>query len=190
MTTSAPTLRLLPLKKLSEPELDAIREGIAGLELAAGQDAFVGEPTEMVQLALQDPARHPFAVVVASAAEAAVAGSHGGSEDRVVGMGVLHVGAATDTGWPDANAAVLLRGFLVDHREQGRGYGGAATRAAVELSRELVAELGLPATGVVLGVNERNTAAHAVYLNAGFVDSGRYLGGRSGPQHIMHCPFK
>ncbi|WP_449372516.1 GNAT family N-acetyltransferase [Arthrobacter psychrolactophilus] len=189
MTTSAPTLTLLPLKNLPEPKLDNLRGGIARLELAAGQDAFVGDPTEMVQLALNDPARHPFAIVVSAAADAAVAGSRHGSEDRVVGMGVLHVGAATDTGWPDANAAVLLRGFLVDRREQGRGYGGAATRAAVELSKELVAELELPATGVVLGVNERNTAAHAAYLKAGFVDSGRYLGGRSGPQHIMHCPF-
>ena len=189
MTIFSPTLTLLPLKNLPEPELETLREGIAGQELAAGQDAFVGEPAEMAQQALDDPARHPFAIVVSAATEAAVEGSHKGFKDRVVGMGVLHVGAATDTGWPDANAAVLLRGFLVDHREQGRGYGGAATRAAVELSRELVADLGLPATGVVLGVNERNTAAHAAYLKAGFVDSGRYLGGRSGPQHIMYCSF-
>ncbi|NVM98078.1 GNAT family N-acetyltransferase [Arthrobacter sp. SDTb3-6] len=104
-------------------------------------------------------------------------------------MGVLHVGAATAAGWVDDDSAISLRGFLVDHRHEGHGYGTKAALAAVGLARDIAAELGLPANGVVLGVNERNGAGRAAYLKSGFVDRGRYLGGRSGPQHIMFRPF-
>ena len=146
------------------------------LELAPGQDAFVGDPVGMVDASLADPSRHPFAIVA-------------GTPEAVVGMGVLHVDAATDTGWPERDSAVLLRGFLIDHRHQGLGYGRAATAAAVGLARELVRELGLPAAGVVLGVNERNAAGYVAYTNAGFEPRGTFHGGRSGPQHIMFRPF-
>ena len=104
-------------------------------------------------------------------------------------MGVLHVDAATDTGWPERDGAVLLRGFLIDRRHQGLGYGREATAAAVGLAQEVARELGLPATGVVLGVNERNLAGYAAYAKAGFEPRGTFHGGRSGPQHIMLHPF-
>ncbi|MDO5751702.1 hypothetical protein [Arthrobacter sp.] len=53
-------------------------------------------------------------------------------------MGVLQLGAATEAGWPDADGAVLLRGFLIDKDLQEIGYGSQATMAAVELAEELV----------------------------------------------------
>jgi GNAT superfamily N-acetyltransferase len=177
MTNSSSTVVLVPMRSVPDAQLDALRSGIAALELAPGQEAFVGNPVQMMQVGLDGPERHPFAIVSSE------------PDAQVVGMGILHVGAATDAGWPDAHSAVLLRGFLVDHRQQGWGHGSAATVAAVELARGLTTELQLPAKGVVLGVNERNPAAHAAYLRAGFVDCGRFLGGRSGPQHIMYSPF-
>ncbi|POH58246.1 GNAT family N-acetyltransferase [Arthrobacter glacialis] len=177
MTNSSPTVVLVALKFAPEAQRDALRNGIARLELALGQEVFVGNPLQMTQVALDDPARHPFAVVST------------GMDVRVIGMGILHVGAATDAGWPDAQGAVLLRGFLVDHRQQGQGYGSAATMAAVELARELTSALQLPAKGVVLGVSVDNRVAHDAYLRAGFAVKGRFLGGRSGPQHIMYSPF-
>lgn len=177
MLNSAATVVLVPLKAVPEGERGRLLAGIAELQLAPGQSAFVGDPVEMAEAGLADAQRHPFAITA------------NGSEAAVVGMGTLHAGAATDTGWQDDDGAILLRGFLVDHRAQGRGYGTAATLAAVDLARELVARLELPATGVVLGVNERNVAGQAAYLKAGFADSGRYLGGRSGPQRIMHRLF-
>lgn len=177
MTNSSSTVVLVPMKSVPDAELEALRSGIAALELAPGQETLVGNPAQMMQVGLDEPERHPFAIVSS------------GPDQQVIGMGILHVGAATDAGWPDAHSAVLLRGFLVDHRQQGRGHGSAATAAAVELARELTAELQLLAKGVVLGVNERNPVAHAAYLRAGFTERGRYLGGRSGPQHIMYSAF-
>lgn len=176
MLNSAVTVALVPLKSVAEGERGRLLAGIAELQLAPGQSAFVGDPVEMANAGLADVQRHPFAITA-------------GPEAAVVGMGTLHAGAATDTGWQDDDGAILLRGFLVDHRAQGRGYGTAATLAAGDLARELVARRQLPATGVVLGVNERNIAGQLAYLKAGFVDSGRYLGGRSGPRRIMHRPF-
>lgn len=168
---------LQALKPAPDGERGALLAGIAALELGPGQEGFVGDPHAMAAHALKDRERHPFAITADSA------------EPIVIGMGVLHVGAATDAGWPNADGAVLLRGFLVDHRAQGNGYGTAAAVAAIGLARELAARLALPATGVVLGVNERNAAGQAAYLKAGFTDAGRFLGGRSGPQRIMHLPF-
>ena len=41
---------------------------------------------------------------------------------------------------------------------------------------------------IVLTVNCNNAAALALYLRAGFRDSGTlYHGGRSGPQHLLWC---
>ena len=39
---------------------------------------------------------------------------------------------------------------------------------------------------IVLGVNERNTAAATLYKKIGFVDKGEVFIGQKGPQHIMH----
>ena len=104
-------------------------------------------------------------------------------------MGVLQVGAAKDAGWPDADGAVLLRGFLIDKGCQGLGYGSGAAVAAVELAEALVRASGLSATGVVLSVNERNPVGLAAYVKAGFADRGQYLGGRAGPQRILYRGF-
>lgn len=175
MTNSTRGVTLALLKAADDAKRERLLVGIAGLQLAPGQDAFVGDPAAMAAAALAGPGRHPFAILSAA---------HDG---EVVGMGVLHVGVATDTGWPDNDGTILLRGFLIDHRRQGLGYGTRATLAAVELAKELAQEF--PAGGVVLGVNERNAAGKAAYLKAGFTDRGQYLGGRSGPQRIIYRPF-
>lgn len=75
MTTSVPLLTLLPFNGLPEATLDILREGITGLELPVGQKIFVGNPYEMVQLALADPARHPFVIVVSSATSPLLCGA-------------------------------------------------------------------------------------------------------------------
>lgn len=104
-------------------------------------------------------------------------------------MGVLHVGVANEARWQDADDAVLLRGFLIDRSCQGLGYGASATLAAVNQAADMVRRFVLPATGVVLSVNERNLAGRTAYLKAGFMDRGQYLGGRSGPQRTLYLPF-
>ncbi|AIX99743.1 hypothetical protein ART_0145 [Arthrobacter sp. PAMC 25486] len=171
------SVTLVPVEQASEPARSTLLAGISALELAPDQEGFVGEPWPMAEKALDDPRRHLFAIIVP------------GPVLKVVGMGILHVGAATDTSWPDDDSAVLLRGFLIDRRAQGLGYGTEATMAAVELAHSLVAELQLPALGVVLSVDERNVAGQHAYRKAGFMDRGRHLGGRSGPRRILYSPF-
>ncbi|WP_247647066.1 GNAT family N-acetyltransferase [Arthrobacter sp. E3] len=181
-------VHLVPLKSVGEDELQRLVVAVAGLSLAPGQDDFVGEPAAMLATALEDTARHPFAIVTAAPPSTGVAENafDGGT---VVGLGVLHLGAALEAGWPNAGGAVLLRGFLIDKNRQGRGYGSGAAVAAVELAQELVRASGLSATGLVLSVNERNPAGLAAYLMAKFVDRGQHLGGRSGSQRILYRAF-
>lgn len=174
MHTPAIELTLEPIKCAPLAASEALQTGVAALELSAGQDAFVGVPAALLATALVDPARHPMAIV---------------ADGDVVGFCILHVNAAMDAGWRDADSAVLLRGFMIDRRRQGRGYGTMATLAAVERAELLARELALPAKGVVLGVNERNVAGQVAYGRAGFTDSGQYLGGRSGPQRTMYKAF-
>ncbi len=61
----------------------------------------------MMLIALEEDSRYPFAVDADGAA---------------VGVCTLQAGAATLAGWPDDDSAWLLRGFLIDRRQQGRGW--------------------------------------------------------------------
>ncbi|UVJ41077.1 GNAT family N-acetyltransferase [Arthrobacter sp. CJ23] len=168
------TVWLIPLKMLDD-DARAIQLGaVAGMELAAGQSDFVGDPFRMMLLGLEEEARLPYVIEA------------GGS---AVGVLTLQPGAARLAGWPDDDSAWLLRGFLIDKRAQGRGLGTLAAAAAVEEARKLTRRLGGGQAGVVLSVNERNPAGQAAYVKAGFSDHGQYLGGDSGPQRIMYKAF-
>ncbi|WP_266168576.1 GNAT family N-acetyltransferase [Dyella subtropica] len=82
--------------------------------------------------------------------------------------------------------ALGLRSLFIDMNWQGRGFGTPALAALNDDLAMRHAEARL----LVLTVNCRNLAARALYLRAGFVDSGElYHGGRSGPQHLMWCPL-
>jgi GNAT superfamily N-acetyltransferase len=165
---------LLPLKNLDDDAM-AIKLGeIALLELGEGQQRFVGEPLRMMLIALEEESRHPFAV---------------DENGTAVGVLTLQSGAATLAGWPDDDSVWLLRGFLIDRRQQGQGLGTLAAEAAVREAAKLTAGLGSGQTGVVLSVNELNPGGLAAYRKAGFVDRGRYEGGDAGPQRIMYRPF-
>ncbi|MEH3078568.1 MAG: GNAT family N-acetyltransferase [Quadrisphaera sp.] len=164
------------------PEDRALLAAASGLGVRADQQRFAKPPAESFPLAFADPDRTPFVVL-------------SGDEDddeRVVGAGVLHAGAAA----PDQDAelaqlltvagedpvtAVLLRSFVIGEQHQGRGLGTAAARAAVALAPATTPAARL----VVLTVNERNHAGLRAYAKAGFADVGRYLGGHAGPQRAM-----
>ncbi|MDQ0634509.1 GNAT superfamily N-acetyltransferase [Arthrobacter pascens] len=165
---------LIPLDDL-EPDACAIQLGaVACLELAPGQDDFVGDPLRMALAGLAEQARRPYVIEA------------GG---QAVGVLTLQSGAARLAGWTDDDSAWLLRGFLIDRRQQGKGLGSLAAAAAVEAAAKLSVRRGTPEAGVVLSVNERNPAGLAAYHRAGFVDYGAYLGGSSGPQRTMFRRF-
>ncbi|SDL80381.1 GNAT family N-acetyltransferase [Arthrobacter sp. ok362] len=165
---------LLPLKNIDD-DARAVKLGeIALLERGEGQQKFVGEPLRMMLIALEEESRHPFAV---------------DENGTAVGVLTLQAGAATLAGWPDDDTAWLLRGFLIDRRQQGNGLGTLAAEAAVREAAKLTAGLGSGQAGVVLSVNEGNPAGQAAYSKAGFEDRGQYLGGGSGPQRTMYRAF-
>lgn len=146
----------------------------AGLELGEGQQRFVGDPLRMMLLGLEEDSRFPYVL------------DAGGS---AVGVATLQAGAARAAGWADDESAWLLRGFLIDRRHQGRGFGTAAADAAVREAARLTLRQGGAQRGVVLSVNEANPAGQAAYRKAGFEDRGQYLGGDAGPQRIMYRAF-
>ena len=165
---------LLPLKNLDD-DARAIKLGeIAELEVTEAQRRFVGEPLRMMLIGMEEESRHPIAVDANGAA---------------VGVLTLQTGAATLAGWADDDSVWLLRGFLIDRRQQGKGLGTLAADAAVRAAAKLTAALGGGQTGVVLSVNEENPAGQAAYRKAGFEDRGRYLGGDAGPQRTMYRAF-
>ncbi len=165
---------LIPLKMLDD-DAQAIQLGaVAELAVEAGQRDFVGDPLRMMLISLEEESRFPYVIESGGVA---------------VGVLTLQSAAATLAGWPDDESMWLLRGFLIDSKSQGRGLGTLAARAASEEARKLTSRLGGGQAGVVLSVNERNPAGLAAYTKAGFVDTGRYLGGSAGPQRTMHKAF-
>ncbi|WP_442542822.1 GNAT family N-acetyltransferase [Arthrobacter sp. KN11-1C] len=168
------TVWLIPLKDLDDDARAVTLGDVATMELAAGQEDFVGDPFTMMLMGLEDESRLPYVIEAAGAA---------------VGVFTLQACAATLAGWPDDDSAWLLRGFLIDQPHQGRGLGALSAAAAAREAQKLTARLGGGQAGVVLSVNERNPAAKAAYAKAGFVESGRYLGGSAGPQWTMYRGF-
>ncbi len=165
---------LMPLKNLDD-DARAIKLGeIAELEVTEEQRRFVGEPLRMMLIGLEEESRHPMAIDANGAA---------------VGVLTLQSGAATLAGWADEESVWLLRGFLIDRRQQGKGLGALAADAAVRAAAKLTAALGGNQAGVVLSVNEENPAGQSAYRKAGFEDRGQYLGGDAGPQRTMYRPF-
>lgn len=165
---------LIPLKLLDEDARAIQLAEVAGLRILPEQQDFVGDPLRMMLVALDEGSRFPYVIE---------------SAGKAVGVLTLQAGAATLAGWEDEDSAWLLRGFLIDSRCQGKGLGRQAAAAALLEARRLTLRHRGGQTGVVLSVNERNPAAQAAYARAGFVDSGRYLGGDAGPQRIMHADF-
>ena len=115
----------------------------------------------MMLIGLEEESRHPFAVDANGVA---------------VGVLTLQTGAATLAGWADDDSAWLLRGFLIDRRQQGKGLGTLAAEAAVREAAKLTAGLGGGQTGVVLSVNELNPG------RAGRLPQGRFRGPRPLPR--------
>lgn len=165
---------LIPLRDL-DSDARAIQLGeVAGLELGPGQERFVGDPLRMVLAGLAEESRRPYVIEV-----------HG----RAVGVLTLQEGAARLAGWTNDDSAWLLRGFLIDRRQQGKGLGALAAAAAVVAAEKLTVRRGSHETGVVLSVNEANPAGLSAYSRAGFEDRGQYLGGAAGPQRTMFRRF-
>jgi RimJ/RimL family protein N-acetyltransferase len=75
-----------------------------------------------------------------------------------------------------------LRKFFIDKQHQGKGY----AKQTLQLLPDYLTATYPNYTDVFLTVNCKNETAKNLYLKSGFQDtSALYLGGPSGPQHVM-----
>ena len=118
-----------------------------------------------------------------SVIEAYIAITHGGHAfpfglyDGDVPVGFVMIGYGVDDCWEDAPA--IARGnyslwrLMIDQKHQGRGYGLAAMRLALDFIRTQPCG---PAEWVWLSYEPQNTVARALYRSFGFEETGEWDG--------------
>ena len=146
---------------------DVVVRAVHALRVADDQYRYVGDTAFNVDDTLRDPMSEAMAVF---------------ADEAVVGFYRLDVSPGAVAARELPEPSVGLRAFVIDHGHQGRGYGAGALIAACADLRHRHPQRRL----LALTVNCANHAAIALYLKAGFVDTGEiYQGGSSGPQHFM-----
>ncbi|MER2262462.1 MAG: GNAT family N-acetyltransferase [Psychrobacillus sp.] len=133
------------------------KEALENYPLSEEQLGFTGHPIEMLKKVEMCPTFTP--VVILDGEQVAVFFVLDTGEDKL--------------NYTDRKEGVLLRGYSVHPSFQGRGI----AKSSMKLLPKFVMEYFPTMEQIVLGVNEANKAAQAVYLKNGFIDEGRrYLG--------------
>jgi RimJ/RimL family protein N-acetyltransferase len=145
----------------------ALAPAVRALQVAPAQRAYVGDIGFNLINAERDPLSDAMAVL---------------ADERVVGFYRLDRAPNTIVGRDLGEPTLGVRGMLIDHGLQGRGYGTAALQACCADARERYPQRRL----LVLAVHCCNRNAIASYEHAGFHDTGERLpGGAAGPQQLM-----
>ncbi|MEK5363817.1 GNAT family N-acetyltransferase [Peribacillus castrilensis] len=97
-----------------------------------------------------------------------------------VGFFVLHIGENIPPFTSDKKA-ILLRGFLVDQKHQGKGIGKKALQSLPEFAKGIFPNK----DSIILAVDVMNVNAKTLYAKSGFQDTGIQKEGRSGLMEIM-----
>ncbi|MTD31029.1 GNAT family N-acetyltransferase [Planomicrobium sp. YIM 101495] len=134
-------------------------------DLPSDQLEFTGLPQEIIKRDAANPLKHLVVIKV------------GG---EVGGFFELDESADRDK-YTDKPKALLMRGYSVNPKLQGRGVGSGSLAALPVFVRKEFPSF----EEVVLGVNVRNKPAQKMFERAGFVDTGRRVVGRSGEQLVM-----
>lgn len=134
-------------------------------DLPSDQLEFTGLPQDIIERDAKNPLKH--FIIIKARNEAAGFFELDESEDRKK--------------YSDNPKVLLLRGYSVNPKYQGRGIATGSIYALPEFIREE-----FPAFNeVVLGVNARNIPAQHLYKKAGFEDTGRRLMRSKGEQIVM-----
>jgi RimJ/RimL family protein N-acetyltransferase len=158
---------VVPSIRVARVQDEAVARAVQALRVADDQFRYVGDTAFNLRDSLRDPMSEAMAVFAGEA---------------VVGFYRLDFSPGSVAACELPEPGVGLRAFIIDHAHQGRGYGAAALAAACADLRERHPQRRL----LALTVNCANRSAIALYLKAGFVDTGEiYLGGSSGPQHFL-----
>ncbi|SDN80286.1 Acetyltransferase (GNAT) domain-containing protein [Psychrobacillus sp. OK028] len=144
---------------------DSYRKSLENYPLSEEQLSFTGHPLELLERAQINATYTPIIIT---------------EDDQSVGFFVL------DTGddkfhYTDMAESLLLRGYSIHPDYQGRGI----AQKSMELLHSFVNKHFPNVKTIVLGVNEANKSAQAVYRKSGFIDEGRRFNGRSGIQIAM-----
>lgn len=134
-------------------------------ELPTEQLEFSGMPQDIIKRDVENPLKH--LVIIHARDEAAGFLELDESEDR-----------KKYSNNPDA---LLLRGFSVNPKFQGRGIATGSIYALQDFIRIEFPDF----NEVVLGVNARNKPAKRLFEKAGFEDTGRRFMRTSGEQIVM-----
>lgn len=133
------------------------KEALENYPLSEEQLGFTGHPIEMLKKVEMCPTYTPIVIL---------------DGEQVAGFFVLDTGD-DKLNYTDMKDSILLRGYSVHPSFQGRGI----AKFSMQLLPQFVMEHFPSIKQVVLGVNEANKAAQAVYLKNRFIDEGhRYLG--------------
>lgn len=162
------------LEDLGRDDARRLEAELRLVEIAPDQSGFSMGAAAVLEKSAVDPTRRTFAVLVDDAGSA-----------RAVGIGVLQPDALDHEAWPSQEPYVVLRGFCIDQREQGRGIGTTATRHAIALAERLFPD----ATDLVLTVHVDNVAGQRAYERCGFQRPGRQVEGRAGQEYVMYRPL-
>lgn len=131
--------------------------------------SFTGHPLELLERAELNASYTPIIIT---------------EDDQVAGFFVLDTGE-DKFHYTDIVESILLRGYSIHPDYQGRGI----ANKSMKLLRAFVDKHFPNVKRIVLGVNEANKAAQAVYAKSGFIDEGRRFNGRSGIQIAMSLPL-
>jgi len=157
---------LVRVEPIVDPDSSAARS-VRALRVAPDQYRYVGDTAFNLGDTLRDPMSEAMAVI---------------ADNAVVGFYRLDFAPNAVVGRSLGMPSVGLRAFVIDQRQQGRGYGRMAMTACCEDLRLRHPERAI----LVLTVNCINAPAIAAYLKAGFTDTGElFHGGSAGPQHVM-----
>ena len=139
-------------------------------DLPVDQQEFTMMPQDLIKRDAGNPEKH--LVVIRARGEVAGFFELDESEDR--------------KRYSDNPKALLLRGYSVNPKFQGRGIAtGSLEALPTFLQKEFAAF-----DEIVLGVNARNLAAQKLYQKAGFEDTGRRAMGKKGEQFAMCLKVK
>lgn len=144
---------------------DSYRKSLENYPLSEEHLSFTGHPLELLDRTKINESYTPIIIT---------------EDDQVAGFFVLDTGV-DKFHYTDIEESILLRGYSIHPNYQGRGI----AQNSMKLLHAFVAKHFLNLKRIVLGVNEANKAAQAVYAKSGFIDEGRRFKGKSGTQIAM-----
>lgn len=145
-----------------QPSHEAI---LATFQLPKEQIQYTQLPSEAIELCNHDKNRHGIVILF---------------ENKPIGFfGLRHGESALP--YVDYPNALLLHSFLIDFKQQGKGF----AKKALKLLPDFVKKHFPMMNEIVLAVNEKNTVAKHLYLATNFQDRGRRRMGPIGQQLIL-----